>query len=47
MVHSDSAALPDNTKRFFKYPHENKVLHWTEHSLISLRPAKAGFHGCS
>lgn len=31
MIHSDSAALPDNAKKFFSaLPHDNKVLHWTK-----------------
>lgn len=31
MIHSDSAVIPDNVKKFFKdIPYEDKVLHWTE-----------------
>ncbi len=36
MIHSDEAALPDNTKRFFSeipgIPGQNKELHWTKGS---------------
>lgn len=33
MIHSDSAALPNNAKKFFAdIPHKNKILRWTEGS---------------